>query len=105
MLRTTKTSDPGPAPLYECHHVTQAQPLSQNINQLEAKAPSSQTLDSKMFCDESLKEQFRSIAGENELSDKEVQKYLQWGKGNIEVALNYYFNRKTKETNPIAKIE
>ena len=38
---------------------------------------------------------FRSIAGEN-VSSEEIDKYLRFGKGDLNLALNYYFNRLAK---------
>lgn len=56
---------------------------------------------------------FRIITDDQSLSDNEIKKYLQWGKGNLEQALNYYFRKKektqaqtpTQNTTPPAKQE
>ena len=41
-------------------------------------------------------ETFRSIVEDSKLTDEEIKKYLSWGKGNLEQALNYYYRRKDK---------
>ena len=41
-------------------------------------------------------ESFRSIVEDPSLSDIEIKKYLNWGKGNLEQALNYYYRKKEK---------
>ena len=41
-------------------------------------------------------QQFREIAG-SQLSDVEVEKYLKWGKGDLTVALSYFFNKQEKK--------
>lgn len=42
-------------------------------------------------------ETFRSIVEDPQLSDQEIGKYLSWGKGNLQQALNYYYRKKDKE--------
>ncbi len=37
--------------------------------------------------------EFKAIACEESLSEDEVQTYLSWAKGKVDVALNFYFNR------------
>ena len=34
---------------------------------------------------------FKSIASNPNLNESEVKKFLEWGKGDIEQALNYYY--------------
>ena len=42
-------------------------------------------------------ESFRTIAEDPTLTDAEIKKYLNWGKGNLEQALNYYYRKKEKQ--------
>ena len=39
-------------------------------------------------------QEFRAITDDRALSEQEIKKYLAWGKGNLEQALNYYFRKK-----------
>ena len=41
---------------------------------------------------------FRNLIEDPSLTDAEIKKYLTWGKGNLEQALNYYFRKKDKES-------
>ena len=41
-------------------------------------------------------QEFRAITDDHALSEQEIKKYLAWGKGNLEQALNYYFRKKKK---------
>lgn len=40
---------------------------------------------------------FREIIGDSTFDSREITKFLQWGSGNLEQALNYYYRRKEKE--------
>jgi hypothetical protein len=40
---------------------------------------------------------FRAITNDFKISDQEITKYLGWGKGDLQVALNYYYTKKDKE--------
>ena len=42
-------------------------------------------------------ELFRSITDDHNISNAEIRKYLSWGKGNIEQALNYYYRKQEKQ--------
>ena len=35
---------------------------------------------------------------DSKLTDEEIKKYLNWGKGNLEQALNYYYRKKDKQS-------
>lgn len=41
-------------------------------------------------------ENFRAITNDYRVSDQEITKYLSWGKGDLQVALNYYYRKKDK---------
>jgi len=43
---------------------------------------------------------FRSITNDHKVSEQEIQKYLSWGKGDLQIALNYYYRKKDKEIKP-----
>jgi hypothetical protein len=49
-------------------------------------------------------ELFRSFTSDYAIDSLEVTKFLTWGKGNLEQALNYYFRRKEKENNTQGKV-
>ena len=40
---------------------------------------------------------FRAITNDFKISDQEINKYLGWGKGDLQLALNYYYRKKDKE--------
>jgi hypothetical protein len=42
--------------------------------------------------------QFRAITDDYAISDEEIKKFVNWGKGDLQQALNYYFRRKEKQT-------
>lgn len=41
-------------------------------------------------------EQFREITGDHSIDSDEIGKFIKWGKGNLEQALNYYYVRMEK---------
>ena len=41
---------------------------------------------------------FRCLVEDPSLTEAEIKKYLNWGKGNLEQALNYYYRKKEKES-------
>lgn len=40
---------------------------------------------------------FRAITNDVVIKDQEILKFIKWGQGNIEQALNYYYRKKEKE--------
>ncbi len=42
-------------------------------------------------------ELFRAITNDHTIQSTEISKFLKWGNGNLEQALNYYFRQKEKE--------
>jgi hypothetical protein len=42
-------------------------------------------------------ELFRAITNDHTIQSTEISKFLKWGSGNLEQALNYYFRQKEKE--------
>ncbi|EAR86636.2 SNF2 family amine-terminal protein (macronuclear) [Tetrahymena thermophila SB210] len=47
---------------------------------------------------QSLYDSFVAIVGEGVCTDDEIKKYIQWGNGNLEISLNYYFQQQTKSS-------
>jgi hypothetical protein len=46
-------------------------------------------------------EEFRFVACNDSLTNEQIRTYLQWAKGKVDVALNYYFN-KIEKNKPMA---
>jgi hypothetical protein len=40
---------------------------------------------------------FRSITDDYAISEQEIRKFLTWGKGSIDHALNYYYRKREKD--------
>lgn len=48
-------------------------------------------------------EQFRNITNDLSVSEQDIKKFLKWGKGNLEHALNYYYRQEDKKRKPSEK--
>jgi hypothetical protein len=46
---------------------------------------------------------FRAFTNDHTIDSREITKFLKWGSGNLEQALNYYFRHKEKENKPDPK--
>lgn len=42
-------------------------------------------------------EHFRAVTNDHTIQSAEISKFLKWGNGNLEQALNYYYRQKEKE--------
>lgn len=42
-------------------------------------------------------EDFRAITNDYDISKEEVSKFINWGSGNLEHAINYYYRAKDKQ--------
>jgi hypothetical protein len=49
--------------------------------------------------------QFKAIVADPALKDTEIRRYIAWGKGNLEHALNYYYRKKEKQDTSLASQE
>ncbi|KAL4474868.1 hypothetical protein ABPG74_001564 [Tetrahymena malaccensis] len=47
---------------------------------------------------QNLYDSFVAIVGEGVCTDDDIKKYIQWGNGNLEISLNYYFQQQTKSS-------
>ncbi|KAL4512333.1 hypothetical protein ABPG72_005335 [Tetrahymena utriculariae] len=47
---------------------------------------------------QNLYDSFVAIVGEGICTDDDIKKYIQWGNGNLEISLNYYFQQQTKSS-------